>query len=117
MFRVQVPGWDKAILDGGGLAGEGGGWMKRDSKNMIESLNGVLDGGCSDGQIWRGTTGGRRVAGRRMPGWRTARLATRKKERLVASRKACMEGWSGWRGLLDSWGWMDGGLAGSAGCE
>ena len=63
------------------LAGEGGGWMKRDSTYMIESLNGALDGGCSDGQIWRGTTGGRRVAGWRMPGWRGARLtATRKKE-------------------------------------
>ena len=52
-------------LDGGGLAGEGGGWMKRDSIYMIESSNGALDGGCSDGQIWRGTTGGCLDGGRR----------------------------------------------------
>ena len=105
-------------LDGGGLAGEGGGWMKRDSIYMIESSNGALDGGCSDGQIWRGTTGvlvaGR--AGWRARGWMeggllygglvTSRMAEgRWKKGLVDEGQWCIEG--GWmEGWMEGW-WME----------
>ena len=81
--------------------------MKRDSTYMIESLNGALDGGCSDGQIWRGTTGGRRVAGWRMPGWRGTRLtATRKKEQPELQGRFRAREVVVWERLTGS-GWME----------